>query len=154
MCGCPAFTGGRRYKICPYRPESGKRENLHCPSRRIPGRYTLTITANEKVFSPEYRRSVTDDIVETAKNIYMNIREANDTVVRMGTPFQTEDFRRRNRLQQEALQECRRLLYLMDLAHRLFHLSSKRVKYWGTLTIEVRNRIQGWMDRDAQRYLR
>ena len=42
----------------------------------------------------------------------------------------------------------------MDLAHRIFHLSSKRVKYWGTLTIEVRNRIQGWMDRDAQRYLR
>lgn len=117
-------------------------------------RYTLTITANEKVFSPEYRRSVTDDIVETAKNIYLNIREANDTVVRMGTPFQTEDFRRRNRLQQKALQECRRLLYLMDLAHRIFHLSSKRVKYWGTLTIEVRNRIQGWMDRDAQRYLR
>ena len=68
-------------------------------------RYTLTITANEKVFSPEYRRSVTDDIVETAKNIYLNIREANDTVVRMGTPFQTEAFRRRNRLHEQVLQE-------------------------------------------------
>lgn len=114
--------------------------------------YTIRITANEKVFLPEYRKQVTDDIVETAKNIYLNIREANDTSVRVGTIFHRKDLMDRNALQRKALRDSRRLLYLIDLAHRIFHLSSKRVAYWGTMVKNVRNRIQGWMDDDLNRY--
>lgn len=115
--------------------------------------YTLEITANENVFVPEYRRGLTDDIIETAKNIYLGIREANDVTVRMGTRFQLKDYTDRNELQREALRNCKRLLYLIDLAHRRFHLSSKRVKYWGKLVKNVKDRIHGWIDDDTERFM-
>ena len=115
--------------------------------------YTLEITANENVFVPEYRRGLTDDIVETAKNIYLGIREANDVTVRMGTRFQLKDYTDRNELQREALRNCKRLLYLIDLAHRRFHLSIKRVKYWGKLVKNVKDRIHGWIDDDTERFM-
>ena len=115
-------------------------------------RYTIEITSNENVFFPEYRKQVTDDIVETAKNIYLGIREANDVTIRMGTAFQMKDYMDRNRLQMEVLRNCKRLLYLIDLAHRIFHLSSKRVKYWGKLVKNVKDRVYGWIDDDTLRY--
>ena len=115
--------------------------------------YTLEITANENVFVPEYRRGLTDDIIETAKNIYLGIREANDVTVRMGTRFQLKDYADRNELQREALRNCKRLLYLIDLAHRRFHLSNKRVKYWGKLVKNVKDRIHGWIDDDTERFM-
>lgn len=116
-------------------------------------RCTIEITANEKVFLPEYRKQVTDDIVETAKNIYLGIREANDVNVRVGTPFQLGDYRERNNLQRQALRNCKRLLYLIDLAHRIFHLSSRRVAYWGQMVVNVKNRVCGWIDDDANRFM-
>lgn len=116
-------------------------------------RYTIEITANENVFLPEYRRQVTDDIISTAKNIYLGIREANDVTVRVGTQFQMKDYRDRNNLQREALRNCKRLLYLIDLAHRIFHLSSKRVKYWSQIVKNVKDRIHGWIDDDTNRFM-
>lgn len=116
-------------------------------------RYTIEITANENVFLPEYRRQVTDDIISTAKNIYLGIREANDVTVRVDTPFQMKDYRDRNNLQREALRNCKRLLYLIDLAHRIFHLSSKRVKYWSQIVKNVKDRIHGWIDDDTNRFM-
>ena len=115
-------------------------------------RYTIEITSNENVFLPEYRKQVTDDIVETAKNIYLGIREANDVTVRMNTVFQMKDYTDRNQLQREVLRNCKRLLYLIDLAHRIFHLSSKRVRYWGKLVKNVKDRVHGWIDDDTLRY--
>lgn len=40
--------------------------------------YTLRITKNEKIFLPEYQRQVTDDIIETAKSIYIDAWDANN----------------------------------------------------------------------------
>ena len=34
-------------------------------------RYTMQITANEKVFLPEYQRALTDDIITQAKNAFL-----------------------------------------------------------------------------------
>lgn len=116
-------------------------------------RYTIEITANENVFLPEYRRAVTDDIISTAKNIYLGIREANDVTVRVGTVFHLEDFRERNRLQRKALRDCKRLLYLIDLAHRVFHLSTKRVKYWSQIVKNIKDRVHGWIDDDMNRFM-
>lgn len=116
-------------------------------------RYTIEITANENVFLPEYRRAVADDIISTAKNIYLGIREANDVTVRVGTVFHLEDFRERNRLQRKALRDCKRLLYLIDLAHRVFHLSTKRVKYWSQIVKNIKDRVHGWIDDDMNRFM-
>lgn len=115
-------------------------------------RYTLEITANESVFLPQYRERVTNDIIETAKNIYLGIREANDVKVRTDFRFQLLDYQERSRLQRKALRDCKRLLYLIDLAHRIFHLSGKRVKYWGSLVKNVKDRVVGWIDDDYKRY--
>jgi len=115
-------------------------------------RYTLTITANDKVFVPDYQRALTDDIIEQAKNAYIFIRGANDVVVRMGTPFQEEDWLKREALQKDAIACLRRLLYLIDLAYRVFHLSGKRVKYWSAMIIYVRKKAESWMESDRRRY--
>ena len=115
-------------------------------------RYTITITANEKVFIPEYRRAITDDIVRLGKDIYIKLRTANDIRVRKDGKYQKQDWQERRRLQQEAIHCCYSLLALIDIAFRLFHLSSKRVKYWGGLVVEIRNRIQKWMESDNKRY--
>ena len=115
-------------------------------------RYTIEITANENVFLPKYREAITNDIINSAKNCYLAIRDANDVTVRIGTVYQRSDWRDRNKLQKEALRNARSLIYLIDIAHRLFHLSSKRVRYWGNMTREVRNRIQGWIIDDTARY--
>lgn len=115
--------------------------------------YTLEITANEKVFLPAYLEGLTKDIVETAKDIYFFIREANDVTVRIGTPFHLQDYADRNRLQRMALRRCKRLLYLIDLAHRRLHLSTKRVKYWSQITKNVKDRVSGWIDDDTKRFM-
>ncbi len=115
-------------------------------------RYTILITSNEKVFAPAYQRALTDDIIDTAKNIYLDLREANDISVRVGTESHRFDYHERNQLQREAFRKTKRLLYLIDLAHRIFHLSSKRVKYWAELVIEVKDRVHGWIESDDQRY--
>lgn len=115
-------------------------------------RYTLTITANEKVFVPAYQKMLTDDIIEQAKNAYIFIRDANDVVVRMGTPFQEEDWLKREAFQKDAITSLRRLLRLIDLAYRIFHLSSRRVKYWGAMVVYVRKKTESWMESDRRRY--
>ncbi len=115
-------------------------------------KYTMQIVANEKVFVPAYQAMLGNDIVETAKNIYLDIREANDISVRMGTEFQGYDYRERNRLQQKAFRNTKRLLYLIDIAHRIYHLSTKRVKYWTESVIAVKDRLWRWMESDTRRY--
>lgn len=115
-------------------------------------RYTLEITSNENVFLPMYRERLTDEIVMHALGAYMEIRDANDVVVHTGSNKQHSEWMERYQHQKLALQHCRRLLWLIDIAHRVFHLSSKRVKYWGEMTINVRNRVQSWMQRDEERY--
>lgn len=110
-------------------------------------RYTISISANEKVFLPEYQRALTDDIITQAKNAYILIREANDIQVKT-----QRDWRERDRVQKEAIKCLKRLLCLIDLAFKVFHLSSKRVKYWGGMVIDVRNKTAAWNRSDSSRY--
>ena len=46
--------------------------------------YTLQITRNEKIFLPEYKGCVTDDIVETAKNGMQTISEYRNVAIATG----------------------------------------------------------------------
>lgn len=109
--------------------------------------YTLQIAANKKIFTEEYQRSLTDRIVETAIGIHCDCWNANNIYVR-----DAEDYQERKRLQEEAARKCNILLSLMDIAKPLFHLTAKRVYYWGKLTIEARNLIRAWRDSDKKRY--
>ena len=109
--------------------------------------YTIKIVANEKVFNPLYTRNIIDDIVFCAKEQFLLLSEANDINVQ-----DESDWRKRRRCQLDALRYLKRLLRLIDIAHRVFHLPTSRVKYWGGLVIEMRIRVEKWNKKDTDRY--
>ena len=109
--------------------------------------YTLRITKNEKIFLPEYQKQVTDDIIETAKDIYIDAWDANN--VRVVTK---DDWIERRRLQLSASRKCNRLLALIGIAKSSFHLKNKRVKFWTGKVLAVRGMIRSWNESDSKRY--
>ena len=109
--------------------------------------YTLKITANKKIFTEEYQTALTDKINETALSIHMLCWTANNILVNS-----IEDMEQRLRLQETAAIECNNLLSLMGIAKSIFHLSTKRVTFWGDSVIETRNLIRAWKDADRKRY--
>ena len=111
--------------------------------------YTIQITANKKVFTEEYQRALTDRIVSAAIEIHTLAWSANNVLVRS-----REDLEERNSLQNQAAIQCNILLSLIEVAHRVFHLESKRVTYWSKKAIETRNLIRAWRDSDRKRYSR
>ena len=115
--------------------------------------YTIKICNNKKVFLPEYQSAMTDDIIRTAKDIFMNAWSANGIRVtdNQGNVNQKKYAERRN-LQEISIRKCNDLLALMQMAQRLFHLKTKRIKYWGSRTIEVRELLIKWKDADTKRY--
>ena len=90
--------------------------------------YTIRITKNPKIFLPEYQTALTNDIIHTAKEIFTKAWTANN--IRVGD--EPRNWLERKKLQQEAARECNNLLALIQIAKPLYHLTSKRVKYWGT----------------------
>lgn len=109
--------------------------------------YTITITANSKIFLPEYQRSLTDDINRIALAIYVDAWTANNIKV-----TNEESYMERRRLQEKAARNCNNLLALMQLAQKVFHLKLKRIKFWGEKTLNVRSLLRAWRESDYKRY--
>lgn len=112
-------------------------------------KYTLDITKNEKVFKLEYKEPVTNDIIETAKNIYIDAWDANNVMVRAGD---VDVWKIRRQLQLKAARECNRLLALIDIAKSVYHLDGKRVEYWIGKVLDTRELIRKWNESDSKRY--
>ena len=111
--------------------------------------YTLDIAKNEKVFKTEYKEPVTNDIIETAKNIYIDAWDANNVMVRAGD---VDAWKIRRQLHLKAARECNRLLALIDIAEPIFHLRGKRVEYWIGKVLDTRELIRKWNESDSKRY--
>ena len=109
--------------------------------------YTLRITANKKIFTVEFQDVLTNKMNVIALNIHILCWTANNILVNSA-----EDMNRRLELQEQATMECNNLLSLMEIAKSIFHLATKRVQYWGGLTIETRNLIRSWRESDRKRY--
>ena len=109
--------------------------------------YTLQITANKKNFTPEFQESLTNRIIEAAIDIHTLCWSANNILVNS-----TDDLRERTTYQGKAAIRCNILLSLIDIAKRLFHLSTKRATCWAGKTIETRNLIRAWRESDLKRY--
>lgn len=109
--------------------------------------YTLRITANKKIFTVEFQDVLTNKMNVIALNIHILCWTANNILVNSA-----EDMERRLELQERAAMECNNLLSLMEIAKSIFHLATKRVQYWGGLTIETRNLIRAWRESDRKRY--
>lgn len=112
--------------------------------------YTIKICQNKNIFIPEYQSSLTDDIVRTAKDIYINSWTANN--IRVSGKNSNELLEWRSRLQRQAILDCNNLLALIGLARPLFHLKGKKVKYWPEQTLKARNYIKKWRESDIGRY--
>ena len=109
--------------------------------------HTLQITQNTEKFPPEYWVPLTSDIVSAAKNIYIDCWTANN--IRVSSEAHLE---RRAELQTRAILNCNNLLALMELAYKLFHFETKKLKDWGRKTTECRTLIRAWRESDRKRY--
>ena len=112
--------------------------------------YTLKITANKKVFTIEYQEQLTNHIIAAALDVYMMVGTANDIIVR--TDKDHGNYVERIDLQRQAIRRCGELNKLIFLAKPVFHLSSKRVKYWVGLTCDTRTLIKAWHTSDVKRW--
>ena len=111
--------------------------------------HTIKVTANEKIFKPEFQAALTSDIIRCAKDVYICTWNANNVYV---SKENRKRWPERERLQYAAILKCNELLALINLARRLFHLRSNKVEYWSALVIEARKLIRAWHEADAARY--
>ena len=116
--------------------------------------YTIRICVNPKVFLPQYQNALTDKLIDTATEIFIKCDSANNILIR--SDFDKIELQNlineRKLLQEQACERCNRLLGLMQIAQPIFHLTTKRIKYWGGMTIEVRNHIRKWKESDRKRF--
>ena len=109
--------------------------------------YTLEITRNTKVFKPEYKEILTDDIIKLTKRMYINLFRANRIIVNGKA-----DAERRLSLQVQSLEDCEDLLSLIQIAQKTFHLKLKRIKFWGSKICSVKSLINSWHTAEIERY--
>lgn len=109
--------------------------------------HTIRICNNKKIFLPEYQSALTDDIIRTAKDIYLQVKAANN--IRVTNSKTWED---RCRLQESSIRNCGDMISYISLAKPLFHLSGRKVKYWINMTMETMETIKKWHESDVKRY--
>ena len=108
--------------------------------------HTIVICSNEKIFEPKYSK-ITQKIIDVSLSIYENAWTANNVLVK-----NADDWMSRRKFQLIAAAKCNSLLALIQLSKRLYHLRSKKVKYWSKLAIETRGLIRKWHEADQERY--
>ena len=124
--------------------------NLKCyavDAAMVLAEHTLKNCKNEKHFSPDYKDSITQPLIEAARNAYVKSYSANK--IRVTTVKDWED---RERLQLEAIQNAREMPALINLARRLNHLRRGKTEYWIKLSLEARDLLIKWHKADKRRY--
>lgn len=110
--------------------------------------YTVKILSNNKTFSPEVDSELVRRIKTCALDIFSKAWCANK--IRADANSMNREMR--YRLQEEAILQCDEMLAYIGIAKTVFHLRSKRMKYWGSLIIEERALLQAWKESDIKRY--
>ena len=128
--------------------------------------YVFLITDNENKF-PEYKMTTKkqpegntlvtlvmrqDSLVNVVRRqafeIYMDLFTANE----INLNFHPERKMERLNKQLHAIELCNRHLAAIQLCRKKFHLSMKRIKYWGKKTRDLRETIERWHKSDKDRY--
>ena len=110
--------------------------------------YTAQILKNEKIFDPNVDATLIDRMRTCAFDIYVKSWQANK--IRAETNQINRNMR--YKLQEEAILTCDELHACIGIAKKLYHLRSKRMKYWSGLIIDVRQLLQAWKESDVSRY--
>ena len=110
--------------------------------------YTAEILKNENIFDPSIDKTLIERMRNCAYNIYIKSWQANKIRA------ETNDVNRimRYNLQEEAILICDELHACIGIAKKIYHLRSKRMKYWSGLILEVRKLLQAWKESDVSRY--
>ena len=111
--------------------------------------YTMVVVSNEKNFPKRYRWCSGFEIINLAKSILRNLIRANNINVGKDELL----LKRRNRFQDEALEDSVVLLTEIDLAYRLTRrIGGDKVEYWTGLIHELQNIIRGWKESDKDHW--
>ena len=108
--------------------------------------YTHVILSNEKWFpitQENYKKRLLDCVIEIQELCW----EANN--IKVGKSMSRYEMRMN--MQDMAASRCNRMMMLIETAKPLFHLTSKRVRFWLGMTKNLRDLIRGWHERDAER---
>ena len=92
--------------------------------------------------------ALTNRIRQQAYDIYMNAYIANEINVNI-EPERVEE---RLARQRKAIALCEEHLAAIQLSYKHFHLSFKKVKHWGNMTIAVRDSLKAWHTSDKSRF--
>lgn len=92
--------------------------------------------------------SLVNRVREQAWDIYILAWTANEI------NLEKEPWRKSERLEKQAkaISLCGEHLAAVQLCRKHFHLSYKKIKYWGEMTIKARNFLVKWNDSDKVRY--
>ena len=110
--------------------------------------YTTTILSNRNVFVPETNAELIHRIEQCALDIAGFTFSANN--IRAGT--NPENRRIRYDLQERAITICDEMHMYINVAKSVYHLRSRRIKYWAGLISESRKLLQAWKESDVERY--
>jgi hypothetical protein len=92
--------------------------------------------------------SIVNKIRQQAYDIYVNAFNANEINVKK-QPYRKDE---RLRKQLRAIELCEEHLATIQLCRHKFHLSNKRIKYWGGKTRDLRDVIIRWHNSDKDRF--
>lgn len=115
---------------------------------RILYKHTLIKCSNENNFAKRYRWCLTQKIVESATEMYADVRRANSVFVKTA-----KDYELRRTYQKKALAELTALTGLIDIAYEVFgKLDSGEIKYWTELCERAKKSIKNWIDNETRKY--
>lgn len=123
------------------------RMEVHIKAREL-AVYTVKILANEKIFNPTIDR----EIINRIKNCAYDIDAKSWTANKIRADTNQINRTMRYKLQQESILLCDEMLSYISIAKQVFHLKSRRVKYWSSLIVEVQRLLQAWKESDVNRY--
>ena len=125
----------------------GNRLLVHVKAQELAS-YTAEILKNPKTFNPEVDTELVSRIRGCAYDIYAKLWSANR--IRADTNGMNRAWR--YGLQEEAILTCDEMHAYIGIAMKVFHLRSKRMKYWSGMITEVRTLAQKWKESDVKRY--
>ena len=116
-------------------------------------RYAEELTKKEKdgmvIVTMQLKQdSLTNIVRRQAFEIYMDVFTANEINLKRHPERKNERLTK----QLHAIELCNRHLAAIQLCRKKFHLSYKRIKYWGKKTIDLREVIERWHDSDKDRF--
>ena len=130
-------------------PDTLQNQQLQaCTKAKELALHTLAICKNKNVFTEDYKNILTDDIVTTAKDIFIYAFYANDIHVADSKARWTE----RCRCKEIAIAKCKKLKPLISLAKSAFHLRGKKVDHWIRMLFETKTLLESWHMKDVKRY--